>query len=286
VAWDVHKGAATFLEALDDVSVEPRSQVTLSSREELDALALRMRVADPLLLLLDYDGTLVPFAKTPDLAAPDRPLLELLAALAAKPGVSVHVVSGRRRETLERWLGALPIGLHAEHGYWSRTGPERTWTAADDVSLAWVPRARAILDAVTAVTPGALLEAKTACLAWHWRMAEPEVGAERAEALARRLQEATEGEAVRLLKGDKVLEICARGVGKGRVVERLLRDGSHPLPMAVAMGDDVTDDDLFRALPPGGISISVGFRPSAARYRVDHPRAARALLQRLLAPRA
>jgi trehalose-6-phosphatase len=56
--------------------------------------------------------------------------------------------------------------------------------------------------------------------------------------------------------------------------------------MTVAMGDDVTDDDLFRALPPGGISISVGFRPSAARYRVVHPRAARALLQRLVAPKS
>ncbi len=285
-AWDVHRWASSFLETLGSAEVQPRPQVTLSSREELDELAQRMRAAEQLLLLLDYDGTLVPFTRSPDLAAPDRGLRELLGALAAKPGVNVHVISGRRRETLERWLGDLPIGLHAEHGYWSRATARSGWTAMDDVSVEWMASARAVLDAVTAATPGSLLEVKTTSLAWHWRMAEPEIGAERAERLTRRLQEVTEGQPVRIVPGDRVVEICARGVGKDRVVEQLLRNGSHPLPMTVAMGDDVTDDDLFRALPPGGISISVGFRPSAARYRVVHPRAARALLQRLLAPKS
>jgi trehalose 6-phosphate synthase/phosphatase len=284
-AWDVHRWASSFLETLGSTSVQPRPQVTLSSRAELDELAQRMRAADQLLLLLDYDGTLVPFTRTPDLAGPDRNLRELLGALAAKPGVNVHVISGRRRETLDRWLGELPIGLHAEHGYWSRPNQRSGWNAVEDVSVEWMAGARTVLDAMTAVTPGSLLEVKTTSLAWHWRMAEPEIGAARATELARRLQQVTEGQPVRIVPGDKVLEICARGVGKDRVVEQLLRNGAHPLPMTAAMGDDVTDDDLFRALPPGGISISVGFRPSAARYRVDHPRAARALLQRLVAPK-
>jgi trehalose 6-phosphate synthase/phosphatase len=61
-----------------------------------------------LFLLLDYDGTLVPFAPTPDLAEPDDKLILLLQELAARPLTEVHMVSGRSRETLERWLGALP----------------------------------------------------------------------------------------------------------------------------------------------------------------------------------
>lgn len=277
---DVHQWAQSFLDTLGGIRAggdEP--QVVLTSREDLEAIAARLRSADRLVLLLDYDGTLVPFARAPDLAAPDRELRELLRALAAKPGARVHVVSGRSRETLERWLGDLPIGLHAEHGLWSRSRPHEPWVAMMDVRASWQAEARRILDEVTATTPGALIEVKTASLAWHWRMAEPELGAERAQELWRRLGAHLRQEPIEMLRGDKVIEIRPRGVHKGRVVERVLAALQQPLPTIAAMGDDVTDDDTFRALPPEAITISVGFRPSAARYRVARPRAARALLK-------
>ncbi len=278
-ARDVHQWAQSFLDTLGGVRAgaeEP--QVALTSREDLEGLAARLRSAERLLLLLDYDGTLVPFARAPDLAAPDRELRELLRSLAARPGARVHVVSGRSRETLERWLGDLPIGLHAEHGLWSRALPREPWTMMDVVAT-WQAGARRILDEVTATTPGALVETKTASLAWHWRMAEPELGAERAQELVRRLDAQLGDEPVEVLRGDKVIEVRPRGVHKGRVVERVLAALQRPLPTMAAMGDDVTDDDTFRALPAEAITISVGFRPSAARFRVATPRAARALLK-------
>jgi trehalose 6-phosphate synthase/phosphatase len=83
---------------------------------------------------------------------------------------------------------------------------------------------------------------------------------------------------VELLRGEKVIELRPRGVHKGLVVERVLSVLDRPLPTVAAMGDDGTDDDTFRALPPEAITISVGFRPSLARYRVARPRGARALL--------
>jgi trehalose 6-phosphate synthase/phosphatase len=278
-ARDVHHWAHSFIEALGGIGGDAeRVQAVLTSHEDLDALASRLRSAERLLLLLDYDGTLVPFARSPDLAAPDRELRQLLLTLATKPGVRVHVVSGRRRETLDRWLGDLPIGLHAEHGYWSRMSRGEKWTAVADVNFSWLPGVRRILDEATAATPGALVEAKTASLAWHWRMAEPELGAEQAEELWRRLERRVAGEPVDLLRGEKVIEIRPRGVHKGRVVERVLSVCERPAPTIAAMGDDGTDDDMFRALPPESITISVGFRPSTARYRVARPRGARALL--------
>ena len=148
-----------------------------------------------------------------------------------------------------------------------------------DVVATWQAGARRILDEVTATTPGALVETKTASLAWHWRMAEPELGAERAQELVRRLDAQLGDEPVEVLRGDKVIEVRPRGVHKGRVVERVLAALQRPLPTMAAMGDDVTDDDTFRALPAEAITISVGFRPSAARFRVATPRAARALLK-------
>jgi trehalose 6-phosphate synthase/phosphatase len=279
---DVHNWAQSFLDALDQARPEGgTSQVVLSTRDDLDSLASRLRSAERLILLLDYDGTLVPFARAPDLAAPDRELLALLAALAAKPGVDVHVVSGRRRETLERWLGELPVGLHAEHGYWSRMGPGEPWVAVNGVDVTWQSRVREVLDEATAVTPGALVEEKTTSLAWHWRMAEPELGDQRARELWRRLERETADEPLELLGGDKVIEVRPRGISKALVLERVLSATERPLPTVAAMGDDVTDDDMFGALPPGAISISVGFRPSQARYRVARPRGARALLESL-----
>jgi trehalose 6-phosphate synthase/phosphatase len=281
-ARDVHSWAQGFLDALDQTRPEGGApQVVLSTRDDLDSLASRLRSAERLILLLDYDGTLVPFARAPDLAAPDRDLLVLLASLAAKPGVHVHVVSGRRRETLERWLGDLPVGLHAEHGYWSRMARGEPWAAVDGVDVTWQARVRKILDEATAVTPGALVEEKTTSLAWHWRMAEPELGDQRARELWRRLERETADEPLELLGGEKVIEVRPRGITKARVLERVLAAAERPLPTVAAMGDDVTDDDMFGALPPGAISISVGFRPSQARYRVARPRGARALLESL-----
>jgi trehalose 6-phosphate synthase/phosphatase len=283
-ARDVHHWAQSFIEALGGAPGEaPASQLGLSSREELDALAARLRSAERLLLLLDYDGTLVPFARAPDLAVPDPELCDLLRGLAARPGASVHIVSGRNRETLERWLGHLPVGLHAEHGLWSRMAPGEPWVKLEDVTATWQPGVRRILEQVAALTPGALVEVKTASLAWHWRMAEPELGAERAQQLWRRLEEHLRDEPVELLRGEKVIEVRPRGVDKGRVVERVLAAAPRPMPTIAAMGDDETDDDTFRALPPEAITISVGFRRAGARYRVARPRAARALLESVVA---
>ena len=115
------------------------------------------RLADDrlaLLLLLDYDGTLVPFTPTPELARPDREVLELLRALAARPDTQVHVVSGRPQNTLQEWLGDLPIWLHAEHGFLSRDPATRQWVPAAELGGSWREPVLAMLREITQRTPG------------------------------------------------------------------------------------------------------------------------------------
>jgi trehalose 6-phosphate synthase/phosphatase len=195
------------------------------------------------------------------------------------------VISGRRREPLERWLGDLPIGLHAEHGFWSRAAPGKPWVPMREVSVSWRDDVRRLLDEATSATPGALVEEKTASLAWHWRMAEPELGASRADELWRRLERALADLPAELLHGEKVIEIRPRGVNKGLVVKQLLARLEPPLPTIAAMGDDRTDEDLFAALPADALTIGVGFQMTGARYRVATPGAARALLAGILGER-
>jgi trehalose 6-phosphate synthase/phosphatase len=280
---DVHWWSRAFLAALEAARPAHEAGAAPSGRAAVDAAVARVAAAPRLCLLLDYDGTLVPFAPTPELAGPDRELLDLVARLADAAGVELHVVSGRKRATLERWLGALPVGLHAEHGFWSRPagGP---WTSADPGDVRWREPVHAILQDFAERTPGSLIEEKTAGYAWHYRGADAEYGAEQAKELSLHLTTLLTNAPVEILPGDKVLEIRPHGIHKGQVVRAVLERGATGA-LLVAVGDDRTDEDLFAALPPGGIAVHVGPAASQAPLRLADVRAARAFLGRILAAR-
>jgi trehalose 6-phosphate synthase/phosphatase len=276
---DVHWWARSFVARLERADPRPDPGTSLSSPAALRDAADRARRAERLLLLLDYDGTLANFAPTPELAAPDPALLALLHRLVARPRTEVHVVSGRRRETLERWLGALGVGLHAEHALWSRP-PGGGWTAAPVGDTAWREPALAILREFADRTPGSLVEVKTVGLAWHYRAADPEHGPAQAKELSLHLSTLLSNAPVELLPGDMVLEVRPHGVHKGRAVQQALAHAA-PGTLVLAMGDDRTDEDLFAALPAGSVAIHVGPTPSRAPLRIADVSTARALLDLL-----
>jgi trehalose 6-phosphate synthase/phosphatase len=276
---DVHRWARTFLELLQQTP--PATPSRYSSARAVEAIAERLRAAPNLVLLLDYDGTLVPLAETPDLAIPDESLLALLRRLARRPRTDVHVVSGRPRETLERWLSELPIWLHAEHGVWSRAPESAGWTQLDRPEVRWWGAARAILEDFATRTPGSLVEEKTVSMAWHYRMAEPEFGASQANELKLHLATVLSNEPVEILPGDKVIEIRPHGLHKGRIVAPILAVAPAGSVLA-AMGDDRTDEDLFAALPSEAIAIHVGPGHSSAVLRLQDVTAARGVLRAVL----
>jgi trehalose 6-phosphate synthase/phosphatase len=282
-AYDVHRWAATFLEQLETTSARPaaspRSPAGLPAARQ--ALQARLRDSESLLALLDYDGTLVPYTPTPELARPDAALIELLTGLVARPRTEVHVVSGRGRDVLEQWLGALPISLHAEHGFWSRSPDTGEWTATAEIGGGWREPALAILRDITARTPGSLTEVKSVALAWHYRMADQVAGARRANELRLHLTQLLSNQPVEIIAGHKVIEIRPYGIHKGRIVPPLPPEKLASTAV-LAIGDDRTDEDLFAALLPDAITIRVGPGPTRARFRVDGVAAVRTLLQLLV----
>ncbi len=281
LSYDVDRWATSFLGALDQASAQSHpASVAMTDAAGLARIVAALRKAPGHLLLLDYDGTLVPFASVPELAAPDTPLLRLLGRLAQRTNTAVHLVSGRSRATLERWFGALPVWLHAEHGFWSRS-PAGVWKEAAAPNLEWMERARSILEDFRARTPGSLIEQKTAALAWHYRMADVEFGLHQANELRLHLRELLSNEPVEILPGEKVIELRPHGVHKGRIVEQALRDLT-PGTLVLAMGDDRTDEDMFAALPPDAIAVHVGPAASRAGVRLRGWQAARQLLEQLL----
>jgi trehalose 6-phosphate synthase/phosphatase len=274
---DVSRWMARYLEQLD----QPPAPRQLTPRVEVEALVTRLSSAPRLTLLLDYDGTLVPIVGGPALATPDEELLSQLRELAAAPGIDVQLVSGRAVETLEAWLGALPIGLWAEHGLWYRAHQDAAWELTVAAPREWMERVRPLIRQATQATPGSLVEEKTASFAWHYRMADPDLGERHARELRAQVATAVANEPVEVLEGSKVIEIRLRGVSKAIVIPRLA-----PGTLLVAFGDDRTDEDMFAALPHDGVAIHVGPLSSGAHFRLKDWRAVRQLLHAVAHARA
>ncbi len=271
---DVKRWTQSFLKDLAGTG-EVLSQAPIVD-EVVEALA-GFAEAPTTTFILDYDGTLVPFAPTPDLAMPDADLLALVRHLAALPRARVHIVTGRSRESVERWFEELPVGLHTEHGYWERTGPGAPWTCITEASLEWKEAVRLVLEDVTSRTDGSMIEDKTAGVAWHYRATEPQLAQTRLRELRTRLVELPEASQYELLEGSKVLEVRLHGVNKGAAVQSILT-ARHEAGAILCAGDDRTDEDMFAALPEDAVSIHVGLGRSRATYRVRSPAELRRVL--------
>lgn len=279
LAADVHGWARDFLAVLDEAP--PDAQVARPSSPEQRRTALqRLANAPELVVLLDYDGTLVPFAPTPEEAAPDAELIALLTRLHARSRTQVHLVSGRAREDLERWFGELGLGLHAEHGLWSRLAGETEWRRATAGELPSATAIATVLEDWAARTPGSFVERKSAMLAWHWRRADPERGRRQESELRLHLAELLSNVAVEVIVGDHVVEVRPQGVHKGRAVA-LATARCIPAALVLAIGDDRTDDDLFAVLGPEHVSMRVGLRAGRSTLRVEGPAETRAFLTEL-----
>jgi trehalose 6-phosphate synthase/phosphatase len=280
VIWhDVHRWANEFIQALER---PPAPEVRTTPESVLTDVIGQARATTPLAVLLDYDGTLVPIARTPEQAAPDHALRTLLASLAKRPSTIVQIVSGRPRESLEEWFGRLPITLWAEHGIWVRPFENAGWQPILEIgdcgSLADV---RSIMGAFVAATPGSFVEEKAASLAWHYRQAARSYGAAQARELRVVLSKAMADRPVEILEGKKAIEVRPRGAGQALIVQWLFAHEPAPA-LIVAFGDDRTDETMFAALPPGSVTVHVGGGASLAAYRVRDWKATRSFLSTLL----
>jgi trehalose 6-phosphate synthase/phosphatase len=282
LAWDVHRWVRDFLQDLEGAEQAP--PLSLTPEEVLRRLREPIALAPRRVLLLDCDGTLLEHREEPGQVAPDAELVALLLRLAGLPGTEVHLVSGRPAPTLEAWFGRLPLGLHAEHGLWWRPiqsgGGPAPWRTDRPVSTDFKAPVRRVMEALSLRTPGAFVEEKPSSLAWHYRRAEPELGEARAAELLRRLEPVLADQQAEALWGDRVVEVRPRGATKAAVVARALGP-APPGAVAVAMGDDRTDEDLFGALPPSGVALHVGARESMAPYRLPSAASARRFLRAL-----
>ncbi len=266
--YTVKRWAQDFIDTLEG---------TVKWREEMGAHILgaqaRRRMiksyqqAQRRLLLLDYDGTLAPFSTRPSRAVPSQEVLDLLSRLAMEPGTSVVLVSGRDRKSLDGWFGNLPMGMIAEHGAWLKPGSEAEWEMIEPMTGEWKEEVRPILELYADRTPGSFVEEKDFSLVWQYRRSETPLGELRARDLVAHLQTLIANLGLQVLEGSKVVEVKNSGVNKGRAALRWV--ATLEPDFILAIGDDYTDEDLFRALPGNTWSIKVGLGSTAAKYNLS-----------------
>jgi trehalose-phosphatase len=240
-----------------------------------------------LAVLADIDGTLIPFAPMADKTRVGQDLLALLRALGALPGVLLTVVTGRPRESLERLVGSVPgLQLCAEHGGWRRgDGPWEMPVPADAGALESLA---AELQRIARMYDAAHVERKTWSVCLHFRGVRPrdrtglliEVNA----AIASWCQSHAGYER---LEASEALEIRRAEIRKSLAVPWVRAQAGDGARLLV-LGDDVTDEDMFRALEATDESVLVGPRaPSrtAARWTLPGPDEAAAFLRWIVAVR-
>jgi trehalose 6-phosphate synthase/phosphatase len=205
-------------------------------------------------------------------------LVELLEVLGADLTTEVVIVSGRPRRDLDEWFGHLPVDLVAEHGVWLRQ-KKNPWRMLKTLTREWKERVRPILQLYVDRLPGALLEEKEFSLAWHYRRADPEQAPIRAKELLDDLAGYTRNIDVQVLEGNKVIEVRNTGVTKGTAAMEWVT--AYAPDFILAIGDDWTDEDLFRALPSTAYSVRVGLANTAALYFLPNHGSVRRMLREL-----
>jgi trehalose 6-phosphate synthase/phosphatase len=281
--YTVHHWANDFVQQLDQTHRPqlPADNKLLNTRSE-QRLVKSFKKAKHRLILLDYDGTLKDFVPTPDpaAAAPSATLRALITEIAGLPDTKLAIISGRSRSALESWFPrAHKLTLAAEHGAWLKNSG--TWQQQKATLKAHRAAITTLLELYAERTPGVQIEQKDFAIVWHYRNVLPELAFARNAQLRYELKQLLDGTDIGIYNGAKVIEIKPRSIHKGAVCENLL--AQNPADFILCVGDDYTDEDMFKALPAHSSTIKVGLDDTAARYQIASVGQVIQLLQTLLA---
>ncbi len=217
-------------------------------------------------LFLDFDGTLVAIADTPEAITVAPALVPLLHDLHQLLGGALAVVSGRQIDALDRFLAPLRLPAAGEHGVQRRS-------AGGPIDERRAPDLARVLEAANELArmhEGLLVERKHAAVALHYRLA-PRLEAACRDAMLRVIDGQPQFE---LLHGKFVFEVKPAGINKGVAIDAFMHEAPFLGRVPVFAGDDTTDESGFAIVQPrGGMAIKVGSGPSRAWHRLDSPHA-------------
>ncbi len=232
------------------------------------------------MIILDYDGTLSPFRKKPEDASPDAAILNVLKDLVADTRNNVVISSGRDHLTLEKWFGEMSISMAAEHGAYYKNASGWQHNLPD--SKPWNNEITDILQLFVEKTPKSMIEEKETTLVWHYRNVDAWLASLREQQLINALIEPCTRLGLQIMRGNKIVEIKSPAHTKGSEAKRLMKMDNYDFIMAI--GDDTTDEDMFKALPETAYTIKIGKMSQVARYNLRSQSKTLPFLRKLIMP--
>lgn len=275
----VKKWANDFVKELLHISEQNKEILQkIVGKKQISQIKKSYEQASSRLILLDYDGTLSPFVKKPEDAVPSPELLQLLRKMTSDQKNKVVINSGRNHQILDQWFSGLNLDFAAEHGAFFKENGK--WHQNLQQKMEWDDEILNIIEHTIEKTPRSHLEQKDASLVWHYRNVDVWLAELRQKQLINALMGPTSRLNLQIVPGNKIVEIKSPEFNKGSEVRRLMAKDDYDFVLAI--GDDTTDEDMFYALPPEGISIKVGNFSPAAKYRIPLQSAVIPFLQKLI----
>jgi trehalose 6-phosphate synthase/phosphatase len=278
--YDVFKWADDFLEHLFSSKKIQESRKVNILNSELEKEILHVyNQSSKRVLFFDYDGTLVPFSKFPEMSVISSDALNNLEKLAENQANSIVIISGRDKNFLQETFKDLNVYLIAEHGAFIMP-PGGDWECKAVNRRSWKPHLKNILQRYVNRCNGSFIEEKETALVWHYRNADTELGDVRAGELRDELRDIVSHEPdLHMIDGHKVIEIKLAGYDKGGSVYEFLSKSTFDFVLAI--GDDRTDEDIFNALPGQSYTFRIGMEPSSARFNIKSRKEVDLLIARL-----
>jgi trehalose 6-phosphate synthase/phosphatase len=266
--YSATKWAESFLQDLDDTVLDrhkPVMYLTANAQDWPAEVVSNMKNAKSVRILLDYDGTLVALTRKPEKAILLARMQTLIEQLNKK--MEVFVVSGRSQGFLDQQVGHLGIHMAAEHGAFYKT-VNGDWVnrVTSDIAT-WYPQVEKVMRSYTDRVPLSAIEHKAASLVWHYRESPADFADFQSKRLDDELQVGLANAPVVIAIGSKIVEAKAIECNKGNYLRSLLQD-PHDDSFYICVGDDRTDEDMFRSLGGRGVSIKIGRDDTAAQYRL------------------
>lgn len=242
----------------------------------------KLRSAHRIALFLDYDGTLTPIRRTPSSPVPAPKAQGILRRIAGLPDVRVTIVTGRALNSIRAVIPLKNVWFAANHGFHIlQNGSE--WNHPGAAMI--VPKLGELQSNLRIALkdyPKAFIENKLFTLSVHYR----NVDARKVRAVISLTKKIVRlyGSSVLLTGGKKVLEVRPNvRWGKGSAVLKILKTIKPSIrTLPICIGDDRTDEDVFRVLRSKGLTIRVGkSRRTHARYYIRNVEEALHLLERI-----
>lgn len=278
--FNIHHWVKLFLERIHYAKEKQNSLLTRRIDNEVFKLfKQKYDSSTNRLFFLDYDGTLTPFKGEPGEVSPDQDLVDLIKILTKSSKNKVVIISGRDKDTLDKWLGSFNIDIIAEHGAWLKT--DKKWHLINSLPDSWKKEILPLMEQYVSRTPRAFIEEKNYSLVWHYRMVERGLGELRTRELVNHLKYLAANYNLHVMEGNKVIEIKNIEVNKGRAALKWLEQ--YPSDFIITIGDDWTDEDIFQVMPEHAFTVKVGGTTSAAKYNINSYIDTRYLLKNLAA---